>query len=290
MKNSLKYSTVFLLLFLTTPEYLYSQSGDQLFLSNCRACHTVGGGKLVGPDLKDVTTRRTEQWLLSFIKSSQTLINSSDKDAVALFNEYNKVQMPDQNLSEAQIKDILAYITKESQSASTTNVVDKGESIKHPVIGKSLAEANRDDINTGKEYFEGTIRFANGGPSCISCHNVDHADMISGGLFAIDLTLTVSRLGPTGVHAMITNPGFPAMKTSFQNNSITPEEAFYLTAFLMKANSDSEFGVVKNSSGFLFNTGLMGSAFLFIVFGGIWWDRKRKSVNHDIFKRQIKSK
>lgn len=290
MKNSIKYCAVFLALFLTTPQNLYSQTGDQLFLSNCRACHTVGGGKLVGPDLKDVTTKRTEQWLLSFIKSSQTFINSGDKDAIAIFNEFNKVPMPDQNLTESQIKDILAYITKESANAGTATVVDKGESIKHPVIGKTLAEANREDLDEGRKYFDGTNRFSNGGPSCISCHNVEHADLISGGLFAMDLTLTISRLGPTGVHAMITNPGFPAMKVSFQNNPITPEEAYYLTAFLMKANNDSEFGVVSNSSQFLLNAGVMGSAFLFITFGGIWWNRKKKTVNHDIFKRQIKSK
>lgn len=85
-------------------------NGEKIFKQNCGACHTVGKGKIVGPDLKGVTVRRTEAWLLKFIKSSQTMVKSGDKTAVALFNENNKIPMPDQNLSPQQIKDVLAYI------------------------------------------------------------------------------------------------------------------------------------------------------------------------------------
>lgn len=289
MKIHKKYWALFLVIFLFTPEHLLSQSGDQLFLSNCRACHTVGSGKLVGPDLKDVTTKRTEQWLLSFIKSSQTFINSGDADAVAIFNEYNKIQMPDQNLSEAQIKDILAYITAQSGAAATTTTVDNGESIKHS-SGKTLKDVNSDDIDLGRQYFDGTERFTNGGPACISCHNVNNEALIGGGLFAMDLSKTITRLGPTGVHTMISNPAFPAMKASFQNNPITPDEAFFLVAFLKKADYDSEFFVAADYKSRMLNAGVIGSVVLFVAFGGIWWNRKKKSVNHDIFKRQIKSK
>ncbi len=33
--------------------------GETLFQAKCVACHTIGKGKLVGPDLKDVTTAGT---------------------------------------------------------------------------------------------------------------------------------------------------------------------------------------------------------------------------------------
>lgn len=87
-------------------------NGETLFKQTCIACHSIGNGKLVGPDLKGVTTRRTEAWLVKFIKSSQTLIKSGDKAAVALFNENNKIVMPDHALTDAQVKSILAYIKK----------------------------------------------------------------------------------------------------------------------------------------------------------------------------------
>lgn len=288
MKNHRNFWAVFLVIVLFLPILASAQSGEQLFLSSCRACHTVGGGKLIGPDLKDVTTKRTEQWLLSFIKSSQTFINSGDADAKAVFDEF-KIPMPDQNLTDAQIKDVLAYITAQSAVASTTATVDDGSSLKNSK-GKNLTQVNADDIDLGRQYFDGSMRFENGGPSCISCHNVNNEALIGGGLLALDLSKTITRLGPTGVHTMITNPAFPAMKTSFQDNPITPDEAFYLTAFLKKADYDSDYYVAADYSKYLLNGGIVGTAALFVAFGGIWWNRKKKSVNHDIFKRQIKSK
>lgn len=88
--------------------------GQVIFSQTCNACHTIGEGKRVGPDLKGVNTRRTEAWLIKFIKSSQSMVNSGDPTAVALFNEYNKIPMPDANLTDQQIKDVLAYIKGKS--------------------------------------------------------------------------------------------------------------------------------------------------------------------------------
>jgi cytochrome c2 len=107
--------TIVLLLALPTVAVISSfisqqSNGEKTFKQSCAACHSIGNGKIVGPDLKGVTTRRTEAWLIKFIKSSQTMVKGGDKTAVALFNENNKIVMPDQNLSDVQIKEVLAYI------------------------------------------------------------------------------------------------------------------------------------------------------------------------------------
>lgn len=91
--------------------------GSTIFNSNCKACHTIGRGTLVGPDLKDVQKRRSEEWLLKWIKSSTALVNSGDKDAVDLFNKFNKIAMPDQNLSKEEMLALLAYIKTEGDKA-----------------------------------------------------------------------------------------------------------------------------------------------------------------------------
>ncbi|NUM31186.1 MAG: cytochrome c [Bacteroidetes bacterium] len=97
-------------------------AGEESFKQICSACHTVGGGKLVGPDLKNTTQRHTEDWLISFIKSSQSLIKSGDKYADSIFNAYNKVVMPDQTtLDDAKIKEILTYISDKSEGKSTAS-------------------------------------------------------------------------------------------------------------------------------------------------------------------------
>ncbi len=100
--------------------------------SVCGACHTIGKGRLVGPDLKGVNDKYEEAWLISFIRSSQTMVKSGDKDAVKIFDEY-KIPMPDNaNLTDDQIKGILSYIKNykepEAKPAETTPAATGGES------------------------------------------------------------------------------------------------------------------------------------------------------------------
>lgn len=89
-------------------------SGEKLFKGTCTACHSIGKGKIVGPDLIHVSKRYDEKWLISWIKSSQTMVKKNDPIAVKLFNGNNKIIMPDAPLTDAQVKDILAYIKKNS--------------------------------------------------------------------------------------------------------------------------------------------------------------------------------
>lgn len=92
------------------------EEGKKLYNSNCAACHTIGRGKLTGPDLKGVTERLDVDWLITFIISSKSLIDAGDEYAVKIFNEYNKIPMPDhRHLSRENILNILSYIEDRSQ-------------------------------------------------------------------------------------------------------------------------------------------------------------------------------
>lgn len=94
---------------LSAADSLMVEEGGKLFTLNCKACHQLEQ-RLVGPPLQGVDTRHDEAWILKFVKSSQTMVKSGDSAAVALFNTYNQVIMPDQSLTDDQIKSILAYI------------------------------------------------------------------------------------------------------------------------------------------------------------------------------------
>ena len=98
-----------------------ADDGQDLFKLTCAACHTIGSGRLVGPDLLNVSERRSQEWMVSFIKSSTAMINSGDAEALAIFQEYNKLLMPDNNYSDAQINNILAYIMNISHHCSNQN-------------------------------------------------------------------------------------------------------------------------------------------------------------------------
>jgi mono/diheme cytochrome c family protein len=84
-------------------------AGDALFQSNCAQCHAVND-VVVGPALSGLDKRRPEKWLLSWVKNSSKVVASGDDYAVKLFNQYGKQQMPSFQLSDQEIRQILAYI------------------------------------------------------------------------------------------------------------------------------------------------------------------------------------
>src|SRR5581483_6674649 len=46
-----------------------ADDGQAIFTSKCAACHTIGKGKTVGPDLKGVTSKESHDWLVKWISS-----------------------------------------------------------------------------------------------------------------------------------------------------------------------------------------------------------------------------
>jgi nitrite reductase (NO-forming) len=91
-----------------TPTDPEAVQGKQAFESKCLACHSLGGGKKLGPDLAGVTRRRTESWLKNWLASPEKML-ASDADAKKLLKEYNNLPMPNQNLPEAEIRQFLKY-------------------------------------------------------------------------------------------------------------------------------------------------------------------------------------
>ena len=90
-----------------TPTEPEAAQGKLNFESKCLACHSVGQGKKLGPDMVGVTKRRTEDWLTRWLKAPEKMLES-DPDAKAMLKEYN-LPMPNQNLSDVEIRQFLRY-------------------------------------------------------------------------------------------------------------------------------------------------------------------------------------
>jgi len=259
------------------------EPGEQIFQTTCFACHTIGGGRLVGPDLAGVHDKRSQEWLERFVASSQSMIKDGDAEAAALFEEFNRVPMPDSFISEEQIRQVLSYI--KSQSSSQTADVAPSEAEQVP----ATAPASEQDILIGQDLFQGTIRFVNNGPACNACHEVRNDAVIGGGILATELTTVFSRMGGAGVKAILGHAPFPVMQAAYKDQSLTEDEVVALVAFLEYADSEQYNQLPRDYGIGLFVSGSVGAGVLFLLFAVVWRGRKKESVNQAIFDRQVRS-
>lgn len=264
----------FLLFF---PSNSIAQDGVTLYNQNCAACHKLDK-RFVGPPLSGINDKREEQWLLRFIKSSQTMVKSGDKDAVAIFEEYNGVVMNDINLSDAEIKAILNYIKEQTPEEGITAEEESVEAV--------VFEYTEEDIDNGRELFLGQKRFEGGGASCLSCHHISDSDLFSGGLLAKDLTNAYSRLGDEGLKGILASSPYPVMASAYKEQSLDSLEILQLVAFLKHSDTKNTGGdIKKGSAGILLLGGIGGLIVLFLFFGLNWRNRLKNSVKHQIYNR-----
>ena len=101
----------------------YVYQGKLDFESKCLACHSVGQGRKLGPDLLGVTKRRDDAWLARWLKSPDKMLET-DPEAKAMLKEFNNLPMPNQNLSDTEIRQYLQYFhwidADPARSASST--------------------------------------------------------------------------------------------------------------------------------------------------------------------------
>jgi cytochrome c2 len=269
-------------------------SGETDFITYCGACHSIGQGRLVGPDLAGIHDRRSQDWLEKFVKSSQSMINSGDAQAVAIAAEFNNMIMPDSIISAAQIKDVLSYIQGGGGAVAAGATAAAGAVSPAPQAAEAAPEPaaaplSEADIKFGRELFEGSQRLENGGAACNACHHVLHDAVMGGGILAKELTKAFSRMGVPGLKAIIGSAPFPVMQAAYEDKALTEEEVAGLVAFLQYADAEEYNQLPRDYGMGLFLTGIAGAAILFILFGTVWRKRKVGSVNQAIYDRQIKS-
>lgn len=166
MKSVLQHNTIqrfflssltFILLFTTqlSAQDADAVKGKGIFNANCAACHKLDK-KLIGPALEGISERRTKEWLHSWIKDNNALRASGDADAIAIYEEYNKMPMTAYpQLSDQDIDDILAYTDNKPQAKPET------------AVGATSAAALGIDslqVVKGKNIFNA---------NCAACHKLD---------------------------------------------------------------------------------------------------------------------
>lgn len=102
-----------------------AENGKKLYeANNCGSCHALDK-KVVGPALRGVHTRRSEEWLVQWIRNNEKFRKvTKDPDAIALYTEYGGAAMNIfENLTPANVLDIVEYIKTAPEAKKVAAVV-----------------------------------------------------------------------------------------------------------------------------------------------------------------------
>ena len=83
------------------------EKGKKTFETKCTSCHRIGK-KYIGPDLTNITGRRSPEWIMNMILNPEEM---TQKDSIAqeLLLEAAGAQMVSQDVSESEARELLEY-------------------------------------------------------------------------------------------------------------------------------------------------------------------------------------
>ena len=87
-----------------------ADNGNKVYGVKCSSCHKTTEEKLVGPGWKGVTSRHTASWIMNFITNTDEMITKDPKAQAQL--EICLVRMPNQNLSDADARNLYEFMRK----------------------------------------------------------------------------------------------------------------------------------------------------------------------------------
>lgn len=256
------------LLALALPRFAAAQVANDFFQQNCSTCHTIGGGRLVGPDLKDAVQQKDREWLEHFIQDPEAVLNSGDPYALQLKKDANGIVMPKMpGVTPQMAEELLNMIEVQSKLPKS--------SLAGVTVSEQPFTAN--DVLTGREIFLGKHKLSQGGPPCVSCHTLGSIGGLGGGRLGPDLTLVYKRLGGRkSLGAWLTAPATPTMQSVFRNHSLQSAEILPLLAVFEDSSQQSQ--PANANSQIKFSLAGIAGALLGLAFMGWVWRGRIRTV------------
>jgi cytochrome c2 len=168
------------------------------FTMKCAGCHTIGGGKLTGPDLKDAAA-----WKLSDLTPK---IKTMEKRTGPLSPE--ELQALGQFIKDPKVHERL--------SAEQERIAKAEE-----------AKYEKGDAKKGEDLFFGRVSLSKGGLACAACHRVGPR----GATLGPDLVPVFGKMGMTPLISACEKTPFRVMDAAYRDHAVTHQEAIHLAKF-----------------------------------------------------------
>jgi cytochrome c2 len=241
-----------------------AQDPESFYKKNCAACHSIGRGRLAGPDLKGVSERKDREWLVRFMLDPKGVVQSGDPYATGMVKEFGGMVMPvSKAMNRALAGDLLDWIDAESKTVKPAKPAAA-------VVSRSGPE----EIERGRKLFSGRLELAKGGPACISCHTVEGVGGLGGGRLGPDLNGVCQRMGGNNnLAAWLGALSTPVMQPAYQRHPLQPSDVAPLVAYLETRTG----GAVPHTAGMLkfLLLGVVGVLAALFLFDTAWKSRFR---------------
>jgi mono/diheme cytochrome c family protein len=259
-----------------TADQVWAQETAAYFKANCASCHTIGGGRLTGPDLKGVSERaqqagKDRDWLITYIQDPQRMINSGDPYAARLLQEARGVVMP-------------RIVGLDAEKAEFLIDLIDAESLLEESQFKGAAISNEPftarDVQRGLALFTGGEKLKGGSAMCMSCHRMPGVGALGGGNLGPDL----SRVYEKGKHttggravlsAWLNAPATPTMQALLKDKPLEADEIHAIVALMENRAAKSQPEPLGASMVSFAILGLLGSALTLFAFDSVWKTRLR---------------
>jgi len=251
------------------------QAVEDDFATNCSGCHTIGGGPLLGPDLKGLSERQSREWLVDWMMDPVGVLLGGDPYALELQRAARGAMMsPTPGMNEARAHQLLDYIDAQSLLERPSSPEEPAE---QPLSPEEAAQ--------GRDLFVGVSLPKNGAPACIACHTVSGLGSLGGGRLGPDLTHAYGRLGGRqGLIPWLGAVPSATMRPIFQEHPLAEEEIIALVAFL-KDETESDGPENQAAMVNFLLLGLAGAAVLLALFDRIW-NRRFTGVRKPLVKER----
>ncbi|HYV37285.1 MAG TPA: c-type cytochrome [Gemmataceae bacterium] len=247
------------------PSKAASQETAAFFKQNCASCHTIGGGRLTGPDLKNVSQRKEHDWLVAFVINPKTILDSGDSYAVKLRKDYGGIDMPVVfGLTKDRAESLLKLIEDESK-------LERSQFAGAPLTDRPWTAAG---AAQGHDIFLGVTPLSKGGAACISCHTIAGLSPMRGGKLGPDLTRVFEKMQTRKQFAAwLSAPATPTMAPIYKNHPLEPDEILALVDLFEHTKETGADDAVASMNFFLL--GLGGTVVGLVGFDYVWRRRFR---------------
>ena len=203
--------------------------GEQIYRTRCATCHSLTGHELagaLGPDLLGVTDRREMNWILNWLRAPDQMLEQKDPIAMALYERYGKLAMPNLRLNQQEAEDIIDYMRNETRrieyaSAKNTAPSRAAATVSQPdivaIMNAWIREADpaakviagyMTFVNTGSDELR-LVRVESDAFESVEIHEMSVADGMMKMQQLPDLVIPANgraKLEPGGRHLMLRNP------------------------------------------------------------------------------------